>query len=624
MRRTAQALRRLLHTALEPPTLTRAQALSRSERLSALTTLSSSLEHLAQRHQTEPGGLNDWHVLREAGPTPGPLLRRLLDRVAEPRTTTALHLGRAALATALLAPGDGRWRGAAQLCLATSGALLFPRHAYGTDGSDQVTVMVQGATGAARLVRAEPAKDALVWYLAAQANLSYLVSGWVKLIGPAWRDGSALPGVLRTRVHGHPRLWALAREHPRTSRLLAHSVLALECGFPLLYTRGGRLTRPVVSAAVLFHGANAYALGLNRFLTAFTSLHPLVAYTAVPKTHPVGARRDDRFRTLAAAALTTATAFTAVAAVRRRAAVLAGSPGSRLLVARSGNLLQYEHHGDGDPDQPVLVLGTGLAATPDHLARISERLAVTTRFGVLGYARAGYNGSRRRATGPYTLAESARDLVDLVEARVCPGRPVILVGHALGAEVARRAAPLLGDRVEGIVYLDPCHPAELLRSERKSRAAVEQTRNLTRMAWFLRLGTGALLSPLDWATGLPGPVRRRIHQQHADSRMWWAALREWRAMEEEFQRHTGELPPVPGRALVISAQVTADGDPDQIPLHHELARAHRAGGECVVLDGAAHDGMLTRPGPARETTRLITEFAAATRPAHPHPAGART
>ncbi|MEU5977814.1 alpha/beta hydrolase [Streptomyces sp. NPDC047315] len=343
----------------------------------------------------------------------------------------------------------------------------------------------------------------------------------------------------------------------------------------------------------------------------------------MPKTHPVGACRDDRLLPLAAAALATAAALAAVATARRRAAVLAGSPGSRLLVARSGNVLQYEHHGDGDPDQPAIVLGNGLAATPEHLAHLTERLAGTTRFGVLGYARAGYNGSRRRATAPYALAESARDLADLVEARVRPGRPVVLVGHAFGGEVARRAALLLGDRVQGVVYLDASHPAELNRSERQSRAAEDRTESLTRMAWFLRLGTGALLSPLDWAEDLPDPVRRRVHDQYADSRMWWAALREWRAVEQEFRRHTGELPTAPGRALVITAQATADGDPDQLLLHRELAGAHRRGGECVVLAGAGRDGMLVRPEHALETTRLIERFAAPDRSAHPRPEGAR-
>ncbi|MER6914401.1 alpha/beta fold hydrolase [Streptomyces sp. NPDC000594] len=615
MRRPAHALRRLSRAVLSPTGPTRDRALGLSERMGALTTLNSSLEYLAQRRQTESGGLNDWTVLRDVRRGTHPLLARVLEAVSGPRTTTVVHTGRAAVAVALLAPGRGRWRGAAQLALAVSGTLLQPRHIFGGDGSDQVSAVVQGATGAARLVRTDAAKDALIWYVATQANLSYAVSGWVKLLGPRWRDGSALPGVMRTRTYGHPGMWAWTQRHPQASRLLTHAVLALECGFPLLYAFGGRLARPAIAAAVLFHGANAHLMGLGRFFTAFTSMHPLVAYTAAPRSHPVGAHRDDRVLPLTAAALTAAAAIASVAVLRTRLTTADGAPGVRTTIAGSGNLLQYERHAEGAPGRPVVVFETGMCATPEHFAWITDRLADTTDLGVLSYARAGYNGSHRRAGGAYTLQESVADLADLIRAQVPDGRPVVLAGHSLGGEIARRAAPLLADRLLGVVYLDSSHPAELLRSAQQSRTAAAMGESLSQMAWFLRLGGGILMARPEWLGDLPRRTRRRARAQYADGRLWWAARREWAATEREFRDHSGELPPVPGRALVISAQRTVDNDPAQLLLHRELARAHTGGGDTVVLEGADHSDMLTHAGHALEIARRIAAFAAAEVPA---------
>lgn len=304
MSRTAPGpLRRIARSVLRPPTISRDRALGLSERISAVTSLNSSLEFLTQRQDIEPGGWNDWSVVRATYARSHPFLRKALDVLADPRTTRAVHASRAVVSAALLAPGEQRWRGGAGLYLAATSALLNPRHTYGRDGTDQASTVVQFATGSARLVRSEEAKDALVWCAAAQCTLSYAVSGWVKLLGSKWRDGSALGAVMRTRSYGHRGMWQWTQDHPRTARLLVYGVLALESVFPLVHVAGGRLARPLLASAAVFHAVNAYLMGLSRFVTSFVSMHPLVAYTTVPSSHPVGARRDDRVVTLAVALL---------------------------------------------------------------------------------------------------------------------------------------------------------------------------------------------------------------------------------------------------------------------------------------------------------------------------------
>ncbi|WP_226966602.1 alpha/beta fold hydrolase [Streptomyces phaeolivaceus] len=591
-----------------PAPVARDRAIGMSERLAAVSSLQSSLEYLTQRKDIEKGGMNDWEVARQYLAGAGPVTRRLVDGVSGVRTTTALHLARSAVSLAMLLPGDSRWRGAGNVFLGASSALLSPRHHYGGDGSDQVATLVQLATGAARLAPSPAAKDALLWYASLQAGMAYAVSGWVKLFGKPWRDASALGGVMRTRTYGHEGLHRWTCEHPRTAKALTHGVLALECLFPLVYARGGKLTRSMITSAAAFHVANGYFMGLSRFVTAFPAFHPLVAYTATPRSHPTVAGRDDRALTAAVVALAGGTAAAAATVVRRRLRTTEGWHTSRTLTTRSKNLLQYEEYSPGAPDQPVVVLAGGLLSTSEHYAWIAERLCHETRYGVVTYARAGYAGSRRRATTGFRLSESVRDLVDLVNGAVAPGRKVILVGHSIGGELARRAARHLGDRVQGIVYLDSSHPGQFssgLGASEKGLAG-----NFASVGRALRLGTGILLTRPVWINELPYAYRKKVFAQYADARMWEAARREWKAIRADFTSFTGALARVEGvPALVVSAQRTVDRNPEQLLLHGELAEAHvGARTESVVIEGATHETMLITSRYANQVTDRIIAF----------------
>ncbi|MGW0708532.1 alpha/beta fold hydrolase [Streptomyces sp. NPDC002643] len=592
-----------------------------SERLAAVSSLQSSLEYLIQRKDIEKGGMNDWEVSRQYLAGAGPLTRRLVDSVSGVRTTTALHVARSAVALGMLLPGDSRWRGAGNLFLGASSTLLSPRHHYGGDGSDQVATLVQLATGAARLVPSPAAKDALVWYAALQANMAYAISGWVKLFGKPWRDATALGGVMRTRTYGHDGMFKWTQEHPRTAKVLTHSVLALECLFPLTYARGGKLTRAMITSAAAFHVANGYFMGLGRFVTAFPAFHPLVAYTSAPKSHPAVAGRDDRAVKVALAALAGGTAAAAVTAVQRRLRTTEGWHTSRTLTTRHGNRLQYEEYAPGDPEQPVVVLASGLLSTSEHYAWIAERLAYETRYGVVAYARAGYAGSRRKATTAFRLSESVHDLVDLVNGAVDPRRKVILVGHSIGGELARRAAHQLGDRLQGIVYLDSSHPGQFASGMGATDKGLAG--HFASVSRALRLGTGLLLTHPAWINELPFAYRKKVFAQYADARMWEAARREWKAVRADFKAFRGALAPIEGvPALVVSAQRTVDRNPEQLLLHKELAEAHMGTRtETVIVEGATHESMLINSRYASQVTdRVIAFFAAPERPGSAPPA----
>ncbi|MFF2064101.1 alpha/beta fold hydrolase [Streptomyces sp. NPDC058200] len=603
--------KRIASAIFGPIPITRSRAIGASERLSAVTTLTASLEYLTQRKQTRPGGLNDWSVSRDVQVRSTPATRKLLDLISGEKTTTALHVARVAVSAGMLLPGNSRWRGAGSLFLGVSSAALYPRHRYGTDGSDQVSVLVQTATGLARVSTSPQTQDALMWYVAMQANVSYIISGWVKLLGESWKDATALSGVMRTKTYGHEPTYKLTKKYPRASRYLTHSVLALECLFPVAYLAGGKLARPVIAAAGSFHVANGLLMGLGRFVTAFTSMHPMVAYTSAPKSHPAVADRDDRLLTVGAALLAGAASVAGVVAVQRRMRTLEGWPLSRMLTTRHDNELQYEITSGDDPDLPVLVFAAGMVSTAEHFSWITEKIAQESAYGVLTYSRAGYAGSRYRSTSAYDLAESVDDLVDLIEGAVPEDRKVVLVGHSLGGELARRAAAALGDRLHGIVYLDSSHPGELIRSKQQSEAAERLNDGLNMLVRSLKSGMGILMARPDWLEALPATCRRQVLAQYTDARLWEAGRREWAAVDADFRAFDGDLGSVDAHALVISAQQTIDRDPEQLLMHNELAEAHRGAGrhvETVVMEDADHDSLLTSARFATEVGRRILAF----------------
>jgi pimeloyl-ACP methyl ester carboxylesterase len=146
-----------------------------------------------------------------------------------------------------------------------------------------------------------------------------------------------------------------------------------------------------------------------------------------------------------------------------------------------------------------------------------------SRYGGIAYARAGYAGSRRRATTPFRLSESVHGLVDLANGAVAPHRKVILVGHSIGGEIARRASRYLGDRLHGVIHLDSSHPGQFTGGP--SQVEKGLAGDFASVSRALSLGTGMFLTRPTWITELPYAYRKKVFAPCTDARMWEAARR---------------------------------------------------------------------------------------------------
>ena len=111
-------------------------------------------------------------------------------------------------------------------------------------------------------------------YITLQVTLSYFIAGWVKLREQEWRTGKALPLFLATPQYAVPRWISKPLSRSRILSLaLSWGVILFEVTFPLAMA-SPRACAVALAAALLFHGVNAYILGLNRFVFAWLSAYP--------------------------------------------------------------------------------------------------------------------------------------------------------------------------------------------------------------------------------------------------------------------------------------------------------------------------------------------------------------
>lgn len=602
-------MKRLVAALFSAPTVTRGQALERMERINACTHLMASAEHLARPEFRRQGGLNHWLVSRESSAFRSKPARRVLEFVGEPRVTNALHALRVVTAAAALLPGGSRVRRLAlDSTLATTSVLLHPRHHYGTDGSDQVSFLVQSVAAVARSSRSPLVADAGLWAVGIQGTMSYAVSGYAKIAGRTWRQGEALEGVTRTMTYGDEWAWQLTRRFPRTARAMGAGVLALECAAPLAYAGRGRLARPYALGVTAMHLGIARTMALGRFVPAFLSMHPALLYTARDRAEtagqPGGGRSDLVPRMLGFAGVgVAAAAVHSRHAVRRT--VLGGRGDERFLDVGAGNRVAYRRTGRVGAPGPVYLFENALLATPEHWEWIAD--AIGRDAEVVTYHRVGY-GPSIIGDGPRSLDELVDHAARLADA-VADGRPVVVVGHSLGGHLAMQLAARTPERVRAVVLVDSSHPQELLRSPRQEAGADSLTQTFPLICHSVELGCGALLEVPEWVLTLPEAARRTALAQYRDARIWKAGRREWAATLAEF-RVGPELPELSVPVLALSAERTVAQEKVQLTLHEELAAAGSARSRHEIVPACNHDTILTLQGPARGVADRIAGFAA--------------
>lgn len=265
----------MLHTVTTQLMRPTEPVLNRTEVVTAVCTAVGAVEEISRLRDNYPDTLHSWEIRRTASTI---LSARVLNPVTwwfQGRRELALPITKALCAAVILTSTHSDVR--RSVAVATTAALLWAkslRAVHGSDGSDQVAFLSTAVAALARLpLVTERDRQLLVWFLGFQSVLSYFVAGVAKVISPAWRDGSALTGILRTRTYGERRLYNFFHARPRLNTFASRSVAVLETIAPLVLVMPGRYRRLGIAALGGFHLANARVMGLNRFFWAFAGTH---------------------------------------------------------------------------------------------------------------------------------------------------------------------------------------------------------------------------------------------------------------------------------------------------------------------------------------------------------------
>lgn len=245
----------------------------------------SASEELVTRSLYAERGLLSWTVLgvtRRRAPVPA--IQRFADRAYGPRAFPAFlstRLGAALILAAVMVayPNSRLAPGVLSGVILLQLLLLKRRSTFGLDGADHMyTVVFLGLTVFWLMPQGSLASYAGIAYIGGQATLSYLIAGIAKVFGPTWRDGSAIGGIMTTKIYGHPIAAALFKDRPGLGRLVCWAVIGFEISFVAVLVVDPPLLWVMLAVGIAFHAANAVLMGLNSFFMAFVATYPAIAY----------------------------------------------------------------------------------------------------------------------------------------------------------------------------------------------------------------------------------------------------------------------------------------------------------------------------------------------------------
>ena len=144
-------------------------------------------------------------------------------------------------------------------------------------GSDRMGLLILFCVTLAHVLPTERWQELALGYLALQLLLSYFISGYVKIINPEWRNGRALNDVFSFSAYPASEALRGLANRPRILYAASWAVIGFELVFPLSFLTEGTLLAALFIAA-LFHLANAFLFGLNRFFWVWLASYPSILW----------------------------------------------------------------------------------------------------------------------------------------------------------------------------------------------------------------------------------------------------------------------------------------------------------------------------------------------------------
>ena len=150
---------------------------------------------------------------------------------------------------------------------------------YGKDGSNQISfIILAGLAFTFLLPLSSPFQPAGLYFIAAQALLSYFAAGISKISNAKWRQGSALQSILNTATYGHFKAAAVLNRRPWIGGFVGWSVIVVEIIYPVALVSPPPVLIALLFAGAMLHLATAVLIGLDTFFWAFTATFPAIIF----------------------------------------------------------------------------------------------------------------------------------------------------------------------------------------------------------------------------------------------------------------------------------------------------------------------------------------------------------
>lgn len=157
-----------------------------------------------------------------------------------------------------------------------AGQLYFNRRfKFVRANADTMTLVCLGAAFPGSLPSASPSfQAAALLFVAFQASVAYVMTGYDKLVSPLWRDGTRLVQIFRDGNFQFLPVGTFLAHHPRWAVACTWGVIVLELLFPLCVALPPFGFWALLAGGAIFHGAVAFTMRLHGFWWAFTATYP--------------------------------------------------------------------------------------------------------------------------------------------------------------------------------------------------------------------------------------------------------------------------------------------------------------------------------------------------------------
>ena len=241
--------------------------------------LQSSSQLLLSMNEFFSSGLFDWNTRQILSKRHGASRRWMVGHSGAVWLRVVL-IARIICSVALITPFQSNFLyGSYAIIILLSSLFLAYQSRYGKDGSNQISfIILAGLAFTFLLPMSSPFQSVGLYFIAAQALLSYFAAGISKISNAKWREGSALQSILNTATYGHFTAAAILNRRPWIGGFVGWSVIVVEIVFPVAVVSPPGVLIVLLFAGAMLHLATAVLIGLDTFFWAFTATFPAIIF----------------------------------------------------------------------------------------------------------------------------------------------------------------------------------------------------------------------------------------------------------------------------------------------------------------------------------------------------------